>query len=236
MRPSNALISLAALALALGGCDKQSGQVAQQTSPGAGNNAVTSGEATADEVTSGEVKSAEVERVEVITGVVPCPGNAATGASKGESTFKHTVDCSHKGETMPAVGFTDPAGKPTTLAKEAAGKPFIVNLWATWCVPCIAELPELDTFAGVAATKGIKLIAVSQDQEGAKQVDPFLAKRKFANLKRYLDTETGLGFAYAANLPTTVLYDAKGKEVARVIGALKWDGPEAQALLKEIGG
>ncbi len=57
MRPSNALISVAALALALGGCDKQSGQGAQQTSQGAGNNAVTSGEATADEVTSDEVPS-----------------------------------------------------------------------------------------------------------------------------------------------------------------------------------
>jgi thiol-disulfide isomerase/thioredoxin len=221
MRPSNALISLAALALALGGCDKQSGQVAQQTSPGAGNKAVTSGEVTADEVTSDEV---------------PSTGDANKSDAGAEAGFKHVVDRSHKGEAMPAVGFTDPAGKPTTLAKEAAGKPLIVNLWATWCVPCIAELPELDTFAGVSASKGVKLIAVSQDQEGAKQVDPFLAKRKFANLKRYLDTETGLGFAYAANLPTTVLYDAKGKEVARVIGALKWDGPEAQALLKEIGG
>jgi thiol-disulfide isomerase/thioredoxin len=216
MRPSNALISLAALALALGGCDKQSGQVAQ----GAGNNAVTSGEAIADEVTSDEV---------------PSTGGEGKGEAGAEAGFKHVVDRSHKGEAMPAVGFTDPAGKPTTLSAQAAGKPLIVNLWATWCVPCIAELPELETFAGVAATKGIKLIAVSQDQEGAKQVDPFLAKRKFANLKRYLDPETGLGFAYAANLPTTVLYDAKGKEVARVIGALKWDGPEAQALLKELG-
>ena len=217
MRPSNALISVAALALALGGCDKQSGQVAQ----GEGNNAVTGGGVTADEVTSDEV----------------APSGAGNAAEPGAAaSFKHVVDRSHKGEAMPGVTFTGLGDKPTTLAKEAGGKPFIVNLWATWCVPCIAELPELDKFAGVAAAKGVKLIAVSQDQEGAKQVDPFLAKRKFANLKRYLDPETGLGFAYQANLPTTVLYDAKGKEVARVIGAIAWTGPEAQALLKEIGG
>jgi len=221
MRPSIALISLAALALALGGCDKQSGQGAQQTSPGPANNAVTSGEVTSDEVTSDEV---------------PSTGEASKGEPGAGAGFKHVVDRSHKGEAMPGVSFTGLGDKPTTLAREAAGKPLVVNLWATWCVPCIAELPELDTFAGVAATKGVKLIAVSQDQEGAKQVDPFLAKRKFANLKRYLDPETGLGFAFAANLPTTVLYDAKGKEVARITGALKWDGPEAQALLKEIGG
>ena len=131
--------------------------------------------------------------------------------------------------------FKDGTGRAVSL-EDFKGRVVLINLWATWCVPCIAELPELDSFAGAAAGKGIKLIAVSQDQEGAKTVDPFLAKRKFANLKRYLDAESGLGFAYAANLPTTVLYDARGKEVARVIGAMEWNGPEAQALLKEIGG
>ncbi|MBO9670632.1 MAG: TlpA family protein disulfide reductase [Sphingobium sp.] len=225
MRPSNALISVAALALALGGCDKQSGQVAQ----GEGNNAVV--------FSGGFLNKAEVVGPGGATSdEVPSTGTADSVKSSAESGFKHVVDRSHKGEAMPDISFTGLGDKPTTLAKEAGGKPFIVNLWATWCVPCIAELPELDSFAGAAAAKGVKLIAVSQDQEGAKQVDPFLAKRKFANLKRYLDPETGLGFAYQANLPTTVLYDAKGKEVARVIGALAWNGPEAQALLKEIGG
>ncbi len=215
MRPVTALVSVA-LVLALGGCDRQSAQSAQ----GAGNNAVTADEVTADEVTSDEVPSTGAE----------------AGAAAGEGTFKHVVDRSHKGEAMPDASFTDPAGKPTTLAREAGGKPFAVNLWATWCAPCIAELPALDSFAASAAAKGIKVIAVSQDQGGAAQVDPFLAKRNLPNLKRYLDPETGLGFAYGTSLPTTVLYDAKGKEVARIIGALEWNGPQGEALLKEIGG
>ncbi len=216
MRSVFALLPVAALMLALGGCDKQSGQSAQ----GAGNNAVAA--ATSGEVTSGEATSDEV----------PSTGDAP-GA---DGSFKHVIDRSHKGEAMPDKSFTDPADKPTTLAREAAGKPLAVNLWATWCAPCIAELPALDAFAGTAAAKGIKVIAVSQDQSGATHVDPFLATHRLANLKRYLDPDTGLGFAYGTSLPTTVLYDKAGKEVARVIGALDWTGPEGQALLKEIGG
>ncbi len=202
--------------LALGGCDKQSGQSAQ----GAGNNAAaapTSGEVTSGEVTSGEA---------------PSTGDA--GGADG--SFKHVIDRSHKGEAMPDKRFTDPADKPTTLAKEAAGKPLAVNLWATWCAPCIAELPALDLFAATAGAKGIKVIAVAQDQGGAAHVDPFLATHRLANLKRYLDPDTGLGFAYGTSLPTTVLYDKAGKEVARVIGGLDWTGPEGAALLKEVGG
>ncbi len=137
---------------------------------------------------------------------------------------------------MPDAAFTDPADKKTTLAKEAAGKPLLVNLWATWCAPCVAELPALDSLAGTAATKGVKVIAVSQDQGGATHVDPFLATRPMANLKRYLDPDNGLGFAYGTSLPTTVLYDKAGKEVVRVIGALDWSGPDGQALLAEIAG
>ncbi len=220
MRLKIALVSLAALSVAVSGCDKQSGQSAQQGTPGAANG-VTSGEVTSGEATSGEV---------------PSSPQANAGEPGAEGTFKHIVDRSHKGEAMPDKRFTDPAGKDTTLAKEAAGKPLAVNLWATWCAPCVAELPELDSFAGAAAAKGFKVIAISQDQGGAGQVDPFLAKKKLANLKRYLDPDNGLGFAYGTSLPTTVRYDKGGKEVARVIGALEWNGPEGQALLKEIGG
>lgn len=219
MRPVTALLPFAALMLALGGCDKQSGGEAQQNM-GAENNAVTSGEVTSGEVTSDEV---------------PSTGDAATSQAGGES-FNHVVDRSHKGEAMPANSFLDPAGKATTLAKEAGGKPFVVNLWATWCAPCIAELPALDRFAGAAGAKGIKVIAVSQDSGKPEQVEAFLAKRNFASLKRYLDPETGLGLSYGTSLPTTVLYDARGKEVVRVIGALEWDGAQGQALIKEIGG
>jgi thiol-disulfide isomerase/thioredoxin len=216
MRSFTALLPAAALMLALGGCDKQSGEGAQGA-----ENAVTSDEVTSDEVTSDEV---------------PSSGDTAGSTTTGGETFKHVIDRSHKGEAMPVDGFADATGKATTLAKEAGGKPLIVNLWATWCAPCVAELPALDTFAAKAASKGARVIIVSQDNGGAAQVEPFMAKKKLANLKSHIDAETSLGFAYGTSLPTTVLYDASGKEVARVIGALEWDGAQGEALLKEIAG
>jgi thiol-disulfide isomerase/thioredoxin len=216
MRPLIALLPCTALVLALGGCDKPNGEAAQ-----GGANQATSGEVTSGEVTSGEVPSSADDN------------GGAPGADAG---FKHIVDRSHKGEAMPGASFTGAGDKPTSLAQEAGGKPLLVNLWATWCAPCIAELPALDAMAGTAGAKGIKVIAVAQDQGGATHVDPFLATHKLVHLQRYLDPDNGLGFAYGTSLPTSVLYDAKGKEIARVIGALDWTGPDGQALLAEIGG
>jgi thiol-disulfide isomerase/thioredoxin len=214
MRFKIAFVSLAALSLALAGCDKQSGQTTQ----GAGNAAVTSGEASPDEVTSDEAP----------------PSNEADG---GGETFKHVVDRSHKGEGMPDKNFTGPDGKPTTLSALAGGKPLLVNLWATWCAPCVAELPALDKLAAASAGKGVTVIAVSQDQGLPAHVDAFLAQRKFTTLKRNLDPDNNLGFHYnTGTLPTTVLYDGKGKEVARVVGALDWAGEDGRKLMAEIGG
>lgn len=209
MRSFAALSLLIGLSLALSGCDRQSGDNAQ----GAANDAAASHMLTADEVT---------------------PDEAAPG-SGGAETFSHIVDRSHKGEAMPDKVFTTADGKQTTLKDIAAGKPLLVNLWATWCAPCVAELPALDRAAKAAADKGVAVIAVSQDMETAS-VPAFWAARKLSTLKTWLDPENSLGFHYATGtLPTTILYDGAGKEVARIVGALEWDGKDGAAFLAEIG-
>jgi len=135
---------------------------------------------------------------------------------------------------MPAVVFEDPKGAPTRLA-DFKGKPLLVNLWATWCGPCVAEMPTLDALAGRAEVR-LKVVVISQDNARAL-VDGWWAKRNFAQLKPYLDAKSDLGFAYDTGmLPTTVLYDAEGKEVWRVIGGMNWDGPRANTLLAEFLG
>ncbi|WP_404336185.1 TlpA family protein disulfide reductase [Sphingomonas sp. MMS12-HWE2-04] len=141
-----------------------------------------------------------------------------------------TLDRSHKGEAAPDIGFTDLAAKKTSLA-DFRGKPVLLNLWATWCVPCIREMPTLDALAGKAG--GITVIALSQDLKGEEKVAPFFAKAKYQHLKPYLDIDAAFSTTMQANLPTTILYDAAGKEVWRMSGDYDWVGAPAAALIAE---
>lgn len=216
MRSSAALVVLIGLTLAASGCDRRSGESAQ----GSGNAAAAGNAATPDEVTADEVTS----------------GEAPSSGAPGSAEFKHVVDRSHKGEAMPDKVFAALDGTPATLKALAAGKPMLVNLWATWCAPCIAELPALDQVAAASAPKGVNVVAVSQDLEGKTVVPPFWTARKLGTLKTWVDPENVLGFHYGTGtLPTTILYDKQGKEVLRVVGAMEWTGADGQALLKEIG-
>ncbi len=142
------------------------------------------------------------------------------------------LDRSHSGSAMPDVTFEDPDGVPIRLAA-FRGKPVLVNLWATWCAPCVEEMPTLDALARREKER-LQVLVVSQDLEGAKKVDPFFAKADFAMLRPYLDPENGLNFSYNSGvMPTTVLYDARGKEIWRVVGGMDWNGRRATRLLKE---
>ncbi len=144
------------------------------------------------------------------------------------------LDISHRGEAMPVVVFEDPNGAKFSLS-ELRGKPLLVNLWATWCGPCVAEMPTLDALGGREAER-LQVIVVSQDNSRAL-VDGWWAKRNFKQLKPYLDSKNDLGFAFETGvLPTTVLYDTAGKEVWRVVGGMNWDGPRANTLLAEALG
>jgi len=138
-------------------------------------------------------------------------------------------DRSHRGEAAPAAAFTDLDGKPATLAG-FRGKPVLVNLWATWCAPCVKELPTLDR-----AAESIRVVAISQDMDGAAKVRPFLEQRKLARVEPYLDPKLSVGTAFAANLPVTILYDAAGKEVWRRTGDFDWASLEAAKAMAEAG-
>ena len=137
---------------------------------------------------------------------------------------------------MPDIGFEGPKGEAVRLA-DFKGKPLLVNLWATWCGPCVAEMPTLDALAARQKAK-LQVIVVSQDMQGHAIVDPWWRGKSFALLQPYVDAEAALGFAFQTGMvPTTVLYDAEGKEVWRVIGAMNWDGPRANTLMAEtLGG
>jgi thiol-disulfide isomerase/thioredoxin len=130
---------------------------------------------------------------------------------------------------MPVVTFEGPKGEPVQLA-DFKGRPLLVNLWATWCGPCVAEMPTLDALSGREAAR-LQVIVISQDNSREK-VTAWWAKQSFKRLAPYLDAKSDLGFAFASGMvPTTVLYDKDGKEVWRVLGGMNWDGPRANTLL-----
>jgi thiol-disulfide isomerase/thioredoxin len=155
---------------------------------------------------------------------------ANTAASASEKVIVDTIgtlDRSHKGEAASTLPFEAPDGSKTSIAA-FAGKPVLVNLWATWCAPCVAEMPTLDKVA-----ERMQVVAISQDLKGAEQVDPFFAKAGLKNIKRYLDPGVTLSVAYQASLPTSILYDAAGKEVWRMTGGMDWTTETAKELLAE---
>lgn len=152
--------------------------------------------------------------------------------SKASQAPGGTVDLSHAGSQMPDFTFDDPEGKSLRLP-ELKGTPVLLNLWATWCAPCVTEMPLLDQLAEAEQGK-LRVLTVSQDMQGADKVAPFFAEKKFAHLEPWLDPENDLAFHYdAASLPMTVLYGADGRELWRIAGDLDWSGSEARKLVAE---
>ncbi|OYW44920.1 MAG: hypothetical protein B7Z08_12150 [Sphingomonadales bacterium 32-68-7] len=158
---------------------------------------------------------------------------AAEEAAAGEAELTGKIDRSFAGTAMPVAVVKDPAGAELDFAA-LKGTPVLLNLWATWCVPCVAEMPLLDKLA--ADTEGeLTVLTVSEDLKGAEAIVPFFAKNKLANLPQWHDTDNALAVAFGggAGLPLTVLYDAEGKEVWRVAGGYDWGGAEARAQIAE---
>ncbi len=137
------------------------------------------------------------------------------------------------GKPAPNSAFTGADGRDVHLT-DFAGRPLLVNLWATWCPPCKAEMPTLDRLYTLQEGR-ISVIAVSQDLEGRRPVRSFFDKAGIVNLEPYTDPDNLLMGALSKSgaLPLTILYDSEGKEVWRVLGGLEWDSAHAQKLLQE---
>jgi len=162
----------------------------------------------------------------------PEPAANETAAAAQAGPMKG-VDRTHKGEAAPDVTFNDPDGEETSLAA-LSGKPTLVNLWATWCAPCVKELPTLGRLAEAHEKDGaLQVIAISQDSGPHPSVVAFL-ESKAPGLAPYQDSKMALSGKLGAEvLPTSILFDAKGREVWRYVGDLDWTSPEAARLLSE---
>ena len=134
----------------------------------------------------------------------------------------------------PDAVVSDPDGKSLPLASFRS-RVVLVNFWATWCIPCLKEMPTLDGLEKTLGGPDFTIAAVSIDRGGATTAAPWFEQNGIKNLTLYLDPESRAAFAFGANeLPASVLIDRKGRVVGRMIGPAEWDAPEAQALIRAV--
>jgi thiol-disulfide isomerase/thioredoxin len=166
-------------------------------------------------------------------GGAPAPANAtANEAASEEPVPTGRLDRSHQGEPAPDMAFEDGQGQPVRLSA-FRGRPLLVNLWATWCGPCVIEMPSLDA---LAAREGdaIKILTISQDTDGRQKVADFFAAHNFSRLEPYQDGRLQVMAAlHVDTLPTTILYNSEGDEVWRMTGMSDWLDQRAARLLLE---
>jgi len=133
---------------------------------------------------------------------------------------------------VPDVAFVDGAGKSVRLT-DFEGKVVLLNFWATWCAPCVRELPTMDRLQARLGGEGLAVVAVSWDRGGLAVVEPFLAELGIEHLDIYLDTPGRTGPEFGVRgLPTTFLIDRQGRMVGGMEGPAEWDSPEAEALIR----
>jgi thiol-disulfide isomerase/thioredoxin len=133
----------------------------------------------------------------------------------------------------PAISLADTNGHSVELL-ELRGKLVLVNLWATWCEPCLREMPSLERLQSRLGER-IAVLAVSEDRGGNKTVEPFIAKLGLKSVKIYIDPKSEVGHAFGARgLPTSFLIDREGKVLGRVEGAAEWDSPKILGVLEPL--
>lgn len=138
------------------------------------------------------------------------------------------------GTALPDIQWRLADGTVRTIA-DYAGKGVVLNLWATWCVPCVAEMPALDAMAGVVGP-GVVVLPLSSDRGGAPAVERFYRERGVKNLPVLLDPTGAAARALGARgIPTTLLIDAAGQERGRLEGGADWDSAQTVAMVRLLG-
>lgn len=133
---------------------------------------------------------------------------------------------------MPALPFADAAGRTLAL-DDFRGRVVLLNVWATWCLPCREEMPALDRLQGLLGGPGFEVLALSVDPTGLAAVRPFFERAGIKHLRPYLDSAgAALSVLATAGVPLTLLIDSDGNEIGRKLGPAAWDDPGLVGLIR----
>jgi thiol-disulfide isomerase/thioredoxin len=137
-------------------------------------------------------------------------------------------------EALPEVQFQDAVGRERTLA-DWRGKTVLLNLWATWCLPCRKEMPSLDRLQAALGSDKFEVLALSVDRKGLDASKRFLDETKVEKLGLYADSSARANSALRViGLPATLLIDPEGREIGRLLGPAEWDSDDAKRLIRAV--
>jgi thiol-disulfide isomerase/thioredoxin len=137
---------------------------------------------------------------------------------------------------MPEITFYDANGVPHRL-EEFRGHGMVINLWATWCAPCVAEMPSLQALSKALAPHDVAVLPLSSDRGGASAVTSWFGAHDITGLPVLLDPKGEAARALEARgIPTSVVVDRQGRQSARLEGAADWSSPDAVMLVQKLAG
>jgi len=168
--------------------------------------------------------------------VLATPAFANVGPDLLKGTVAKFELASGSPKALPEIAFDDADGKPLKLG-DYKGKVVLLNFWATWCAPCVKEMPSLDRLQAEMGKDKFIVVPLSLDGPSKPKVVPFYKDKNLTNLGIYYDKGRKVQQALdVAVLPTSILIDGEGREIGRLQGEADWDKPEAVAMMKAAMG
>jgi thiol-disulfide isomerase/thioredoxin len=202
-------------------------------------------------IAGGAVALAALAGVAVLYGKAPAPGKAEGDCPAASAEASARLEALAHGEIAalavdpapkPAtpLAFNGPDGRKLTLA-DFHGRALVLNLWATWCVPCRAEMPALDQLQAKAGAPDFEVVAVNVDTARPERTKAFLDETGVKSLNRYADPsgdafETLRLAGKALGLPTSLLIDKDGCELGVVAGPVDWASDDAAKVVDALKG
>ena len=165
---------------------------------------------------------------------LPATALAGHGASEPSDGTVRSFSILDPPREPPFFQIFDASGQTLTLA-DFRGKVLLLNLWATWCVPCIREMPALDRLQAKVGKEDFVVLPISLDRQGRPVVEAFYQRLGLRHLGAYLDPGLSIRAAFPIDvLPANFLVDRDGRVTGYVRSYVDWEEPEAEAMIRRL--